>query len=173
MNDTLYNTFYAWTASLFQLYLEGLIISVLITDLRWKSKEKLNNNSSKIIQYSQSWWDAIWCKYLRKLAGNQITNRQWNPHCSQVLKSREEGGWGHYGFDEKDEKPQASVFVCTLFMKCVSLRPCVCVCVCTVGKLSRRDADCVESQQLQTPETRRTTPPPPLCFSSDGLCPDL
>ena len=27
----------------------------------------------------------------------------------------------------------------------------------TVGKLSRRDADCVESQQLQTPETHCTS----------------
>lgn len=44
---------------------------------------------------------------------------------------------------------------------------CVCMCVCvggyTVGKQSRRDADCVESQQqqLQTPETHCTS----LCLS--------
>ena len=53
----------------------------------------------------------------------------------------------------------------------------VCVWVCvyvggyTVGKLSRRDADCVESQQLQTPETHSTSLSlslslhPPRCFT--------
>ena len=43
------------------------------------------------------------------------------------------------------------LFVWPLFIVCV----CVCVCVCTVGKLSRGDADCVESRQqkFQTPET--------------------
>ena len=67
----------------------------------------------------------------------------------------------------------------------------VCVWVCvyvggyTVGKLSRRDADCVESQQLQTPETHCTSLSLSLSIllaaslvfflrcSSNGLGPDL
>lgn len=48
-------------------------------------------------------------------------------------------------------------------LPCVCLT--VCVCVSAVGKLSQRDADCVESQRQQTPETHCTSLSILHCFT--------